>query len=227
MGVCCENEVNEVKMDRGDLVPKKIRKLQASSVKFHDEQGNMQQYEEEPENEPNLLRNKKKKEKVEEDEDVYIAPAGLKRRNTIKEEDLEVIEGLNHLRIKVPETVILHSLHPYALKYIEDMAAANDGDAEWCCNGVEIFKDGCKSGQRDFGNHLLSRCWRSTGADADFDMCETCVQWVLYCQTTNTNMDIGNLKELEQSGVNVLRTGDVHSSTVETLNRLSVVSNHT
>ena len=49
--------------------------------------------------------------------------------------------------VKVPNRVTLKVLHQHDLEYIEDLAAAQDGDAEWCCNGVEIFKSGCKSGQ--------------------------------------------------------------------------------
>ena len=55
------------------------------------------------------------------------------------------------------------------------MAAENDGDAEWGCNGIEIFKHGCKSGQKDLGVHTLSKAWRSINDEADFDMCETCI----------------------------------------------------
>ena len=40
-------------------------------------------------------------------------------------------------------------MHQYALEYVEDMAAAGEGDPEWCCNGVEIFETGCKSGLDD------------------------------------------------------------------------------
>lgn len=99
----------------------------------------------------------------------------------VNEEEGEESVELLYLKIKVPVETKLLTLHDHTLKYVEDMAKANDGDAEWCCNGVEIFKDGCYSGQKDFGPHLLSKCWRSTGEDADFDMCETCVQWVLFC----------------------------------------------
>ena len=123
----------------------------------------------------------------------------------------------------MPSETRLPSLHDHPLRYVEDMATANDGDVEWCCNGVELFKEGCKSGQKDFGAHLLSKCWRSTGEEADFDMCETCVQWVLFCQTTGTDLGIGNLEELEQSGV-LIRDGSVHSSVVEALARSSVGS---
>ena len=87
----------------------------------------------------------------------------------------EEIDETPYLKIEVPLEVKLYSLHDHILKFVDDMAKENDGDPEWCCNGVEIFKDGCKSGQKDMGAHLLSKCWRSTGEDADFDMCETCV----------------------------------------------------
>ena len=44
------------------------------------------------------------------------------------------------------KAIKLESLHEHELVYVEDMVAAGDGDPEWCCNGVEIFEDGCKSG---------------------------------------------------------------------------------
>ena len=72
-----------------------------------------------------------------------------------------------------------------------------DGDGNWCCNGVEIFKSGCKSGQKDFGLHLLDKAWRSTGKDADFDMCEKCIQWVMFCNATGSDMGIANVMELQ------------------------------
>ena len=63
-------------------------------------------------------------------------------------------------------------LHAHPLKYVEDMEAAGDGDAEWCCNGVEIFEEGCKSGQKDLGLQEGIKAWRSIDKDEDFDLCE-------------------------------------------------------
>ena len=94
-------------------------------------------------------------------------------------------------------------MHEHELQYVEDFGELQEGDKEWCCNGVEIFKDGCKSGQTGMGEHLLSKAWRSVGEDADFDMCETCIQWVMFCNSTGTDLGIGNLAELEQKGVDM------------------------
>ena len=33
-------------------------------------------------------------------------------------------------------------------------------NAEWCCNGSEIFQDGCKGGISDWGLHLEFDAWR-------------------------------------------------------------------
>ena len=33
-------------------------------------------------------------------------------------------------------------------------------DASWQCNGSDIFKDGCYSGQKSFDLHLRTRAWR-------------------------------------------------------------------
>ena len=116
--------------------------------------------------------------------------------------------------------VSIKQIHEHDLKYVEDIAAAQDGDAEWCCNGVEIFKEGCKSGQEDIGVHLLSKCWRSVGDDADFDMCETCIQWVLFCNSTGADLGIGNLEELEAKGIEL---SEVDESLRKTLTRSSTI----
>ena len=76
-----------------------------------------------------------------------------------------------------------------------------EGDGEWCCNGVEIFKSGCKSGQTDIGLHTGIKCWRSTDDASDFDLCEQCIQWVLYNEKIQGDMGIGDLNELAESGV--------------------------
>ena len=49
-------------------------------------------------------------------------------------------------QIVVPEVVNVLGIHEHPLKYIEDLEVIQEGDGEWCCNGVEIFKSGCKSG---------------------------------------------------------------------------------
>ena len=90
----------------------------------------------------------------------------------------------------------MKKLHESDLEYVQDIGAIQEGDGEWCCNGVEIFKDGCKSGQTDHGLHEGIKCWRSTDEEADFDLCEMCIRWVLVNEKINGDMGIGNLDEL-------------------------------
>ena len=81
-------------------------------------------------------------------------------------------------------------MHEFALEYVEDMAAAGDGDPEWCCNGVEIFETGCKSGQKDLGVHEGIGCWRSSNEDEDFDLCEMCIRWAIHCKENGQDMGL-------------------------------------
>ena len=106
-------------------------------------------------------------------------------------------------KIEVPLVVSIKRLHENDLEYIEDMAAVQEGDGEWCCNGVEIFRDGCKSGQKDIGLHEGIKCWRSVVEDADFDLCEECLKWVVYNLKHEKDFGIPTLKELSSSGVNL------------------------
>ena len=78
-------------------------------------------------------------------------------------------------QVKVPNQVLIKVLHEYSLEYIQDIGSTQDGDAQWCCNGVEIYKSGCKSGQEDLGLHEGIKCWRSTNSSCDFDLCEHCI----------------------------------------------------
>ena len=95
--------------------------------------------------------------------------------------------------IQIPNTVTLKRLHESDLTYIADISAVQEGDGEWCCNGVEIFKDGCKSGLTDMGLHEGIKCWRSTDAEADFDLCENCIRWVIHNEKIQGDLGIGDL----------------------------------
>ena len=82
------------------------------------------------------------------------------------------------------------------------MSAQSFEDASWQCNGIDIFTDGCKSGQTTFALHLDTKAWgcyqTSEGSDADFeeqvscdfDICEMCVRWTLYCEKTGTFLNL-------------------------------------
>ena len=69
-------------------------------------------------------------------------------------------------------------------------------DASWQCNGSDIFKDGCYSGQKSFDLHLGTRAWRCVEQqegeqdDCDFDLCEMCVRWALHCKKTGNIMGV-------------------------------------
>ena len=131
-------------------------------------------------------------------------------------------QNLAYLKIKVPDIVAVKELHEHNLRFVSDMAAENDGDAEWGCNGIEIFKDGCKSGQKDMGVHLLSKAWRSVDENADFDMCETCLQWALYCKSSGTDLGVGNIEELKAKGIDL---EGIDRALLETLSRSTVLKN--
>ena len=49
-----------------------------------------------------------------------------------------------------------------------------------------MFETGCKSGQKDIGQHYGIMTWRCQEADeedeCDFDLCEDCLRWILYCE---------------------------------------------
>ena len=121
----------------------------------------------------------------------------------------------------VPERVEVASLHRFPLEYIEDVGAVQEGDGEWCCNGVEIFKEGCKSGQTDLGLQIGIKCWRSTDEQSDFDLCEQCIQWALHNERIQGDMGIGDLDELRASGVMPLGDWSQHLATQNTLIRSS------
>ena len=59
----------------------------------------------------------------------------------------------------------------------------------WLCDGSNKFKGGCKSGQTDFGEHEGTDFWSSSNKDEDFDLCEMCLRWCIYCE--KNNLDIG------------------------------------
>ena len=63
-------------------------------------------------------------------------------------------------------------------------------DAQWQCNGVEVFEDGCKSGITDFGFHLNIRVWSND--DFDFDFCEMCIRWTLHCEISGTKLNLAS-----------------------------------
>ena len=92
--------------------------------------------------------------------------------------------------IQVNELVIVKSIHPHLLQHI-DMIDENGKAIKWLCNGVDIFHDGCKSGQTEMRKHTNTLAWRcqetdEKGSECDFDLCQDCLRWVLYCEYTGT-----------------------------------------
>ena len=59
-----------------------------------------------------------------------------------------------------------------------------DEEEEWLCNGSEIFKNGCYSGQTDLKIKHNVNGWACmfNEMDCDFDLCETCIQHCLWTE---------------------------------------------
>ncbi len=56
-------------------------------------------------------------------------------------------------------------------------------DDLWFCNGGEKnggLRDGCKSGQTDFGRHPDTVAYLCTVDGCDYDMCELCIKWIIW-----------------------------------------------
>ena len=73
----------------------------------------------------------------------------------------------NWRRMMLTQTVEIPALHKHPIKMIqplqkrrEQMTSEEIEDASWQCNGSDIFKDGCYSGQKSFDLHLGTRAWR-------------------------------------------------------------------
>ena len=90
---------------------------------------------------------------------------------------------------RIEHVKFLHE-HPLVL-YDNKQDAAEEEDGTWRCNGFEYFAAGCKSGQTDFETHSNTLAWRSSGVirnedgeeeECDFDLCEMCLRWALYCE---------------------------------------------
>ena len=60
----------------------------------------------------------------------------------------------------------IKSIHDHELEMIEPYKdhdgkeLDSDDDLMWICNGMELFKGGCKSGQTDFAMHRGTKAWR-------------------------------------------------------------------
>ena len=64
-------------------------------------------------------------------------------------------EGWRKIKLTA-DVIIIEILHEHPIQYTDtnsnsrhEMKDMEIVDSEWCCDGCEIFKDGCKSGQTD------------------------------------------------------------------------------
>ena len=52
--------------------------------------------------------------------------------------------------------------------------------------------------QTDMSLNVGIRCWRSSDIESDFDMCEQCIQWIMYNEMIQGDLGIGDLNELSK-----------------------------
>lgn len=65
----------------------------------------------------------------------------------------------------------------------------SDYDNHWKCDGTHKFANGCKSGQTDFDEHIGTAGYSCPDDECDFDLCEMCIRWCLYCE--ENQLDFG------------------------------------
>ena len=117
------------------------------------------------------------------------------------------------MKLLLAHEVIVKSVHPYVLeKFRSNMDGEilkrknkeqeqpppqpkvenEDGEEEeyydeendnWLCDGFNLFKCGCKSGQTEFGEHPGIEGWSSSNPNEDFDLCEMCIRWCIHCES--------------------------------------------
>ena len=86
------------------------------------------------------------------------------------------------------------------LKIVPDNTVDTE-EASWQCDGVTLFKDGCKSGQQEFDLYTDTYAWScdmkdeaNDGDDSDFDICEMCIRWAIHCEKTGISPNFANGK---------------------------------
>ena len=100
-----------------------------------------------------------------------------------------VPEGQEWKMRELDKKINLEMLHDHPLERVEDKPLGEL--EEWCCNGIELFEDGCKSGQTDLSLHAGTKAYRSTGGEsADFDLCEVCIRWVIHCYENDEDLGL-------------------------------------
>ena len=65
----------------------------------------------------------------------------------------------------------------------------------WLCDGFNLFKCGCKSGQTEFGEHPGIEGWSSSNPNEDFDLCEMCIRWCMHCESRGVSPGFVNEPE--------------------------------
>ena len=110
---------------------------------------------------------------------------------------------------RLEDSEYVKCLHEHPLKFYDskkDTKDDEDDDGTWRCNGYEIFKNGCKSGQKDFETHTDTLAWRCTEMipheelgeeECDFDLCEMCLRWTIFCEK-KAHGDVTKAKQLIQ-----------------------------
>ena len=73
-------------------------------------------------------------------------------------------------KMPLPSSVEINSIHEHPLNLFKDydssrqskesMSVEHYESACWSCNGVDIFKDGCKGNITDFGLHPNMKVWQ-------------------------------------------------------------------
>ena len=105
--------------------------------------------------------------------------------------------------MKLTRSIKVPKIHPCLLKQFKGVQG-DGGDSEgfdedkWLCDGVWIYKGGCKSGhKRDAFDYYTGmqgwRCSKANEEECDFDICEMCVRWALHCD--KNSLELGLTRE--------------------------------
>ena len=130
--------------------------------------------------------------------DSDMSPSKSAKRVLFPHEDKKITTSFSKLgkeewrKIELDKFEHVPNLHEHWLKFYDvQQDVQEDDDGTWRCNGVDFFDNGCKSGQKEFESYKNTLAWQSTGTYVDedgveqycdFDLCEMCLRWALYCE---------------------------------------------